>query len=55
MGRAYGYPPGEEATARVFALYVQQADALATLLGEVSYRHLLALVAQETDPRHGTR
>ncbi len=52
---AYGYPPGEEATARLFALHVRQAEALASLLGEVNYRHLLTLIAQEVDQQQDTR
>ncbi len=44
---AYGYPPGEEATARLFGQQVQQAEALVALLGESDYRRLLALIAQE--------
>ena len=39
----FGYPAQAESTRRLFEYHVRQASALASLLGELGYRRLLAL------------
>jgi len=43
----YRYPDGDPATLRLFRLHVEQAKALRTLLGETTYRELLAIYEAE--------
>ena len=46
----YGYPPGEEATTRLFEECIRQASALTQLLGDLDCRRLLALYEADTAP-----
>lgn len=48
----YGYPLEEEATFRLYKQCIHQATALASLLGELDYRRLLALYESELAPPH---
>lgn len=52
----YDYPAQDEATRRLFEHHSAQASVLATLLGEVGYRRLLALYeADIASPPRSTR
>ena len=46
--REHRYPPGAEATARLFEQHLLQNDALVRLLGEAEYQRLLALYDAES-------
>ena len=47
---AFGYPPDDPATVRLFKHQTEQADSLVNLLGEFQYRRLLDLYDRESSP-----
>jgi hypothetical protein len=49
---SFGYPADAEPTGRLFEHQCRQADALAALLGDFNYRHLLSLYDGEISPLH---